>query len=132
MDSMRDTRNYASFYDLIEAAEEELDRYVQKGFAVIKSREWIQERFGSGTISRMAFPGDRRFLQDIYVLSYAAVGCETFSTARAIEFSLAFGEKKRLTCVHVSTGGCGKMTVMVMDVAAENHDDNEVRDGEGC
>lgn len=54
MDLLRDTRNYASFYDLIEAAEEELGRYVQKGFAVIKSKEWITERFGSGTVSKMA------------------------------------------------------------------------------
>ena len=54
IDLMRDTRNYSSFYDLIEAAEEELGRYVQKGFAVIKDKEWIAHRFGSGTVSKMA------------------------------------------------------------------------------
>jgi hypothetical protein len=54
IDLMRDTRNYSSFYDLIEAAEEELGRYVQKGFAVIKDKEWITHRFGSGTVSKMA------------------------------------------------------------------------------
>ena len=54
MDLMRDTHNYASFYDLIEAAEEELGRYVQKGFAVIKDKKWITESFGSGTVSKMA------------------------------------------------------------------------------
>lgn len=54
MDLMQGTRNYASFYDLIEAAEEELTRYVQKGFAVIKDGDWIKQRFGSGTVSKMA------------------------------------------------------------------------------
>lgn len=35
-DLMQGTRNYASVYDLLEAAEEEIGRYVQKGFAVIR------------------------------------------------------------------------------------------------
>ena len=54
LDLMQGTRNYASFYDLSEAAEEELNRDVQKGFAVIKDKEWSTSRFGTGTISKMA------------------------------------------------------------------------------
>jgi hypothetical protein len=53
-DLMQGTRNYASVYDLLEAAEEEIGRYVQKGFAVIRDGQCLRERFGSGTISRMA------------------------------------------------------------------------------
>ena len=54
MDLLQGTKNYSSFYDLVEAAEEEIARYVSKGFAVIKNRRWLMERFGSGTVSRMA------------------------------------------------------------------------------
>ena len=54
IDLMQGTKNYSSFYDLIEAAEEELERHVKKGFAVTKDAGWISERFGSGTISNMA------------------------------------------------------------------------------
>lgn len=55
LDLLPGTRNYAGFYDLSEAAEEELSRYVQKGFAVIRERHWLSERFGTGTVSKMAF-----------------------------------------------------------------------------
>ena len=54
MDLLQGTRNYSSFYDLIQAAEEEIGRYVDKGFAVIKDRKWLTERFGTGTVSCMA------------------------------------------------------------------------------
>lgn len=53
LDLLQGTRNYAGFYDLSEAAEEELSRYVQKGFAVIRDRHWLFEHFGTGTVSKM-------------------------------------------------------------------------------
>ena len=54
MDLLQGTKNYSSFYDLIEAAEEEIGRYVKKGFAVVKDADWLSRRFGTGTVSRMA------------------------------------------------------------------------------
>ena len=54
MDLLQGTRNYASFYDLSEAAEEEIGRYVKKGFAVVKDKQWLTSRFGTGTVSKMA------------------------------------------------------------------------------
>ena len=54
LELLENTRNYSSFYDLQEAAEGEIERLVNKGFAVVKSKRWVKERFGSGTVSRMA------------------------------------------------------------------------------
>ena len=54
LELMENTRNYSSFYDLQEEAAGEVQRLVHKGFAVVKSKKWVKERFGSGTVSRMA------------------------------------------------------------------------------
>ena len=53
MDILQGTYNYSSFYGLIQAAEEEIGRCVEKGFAVIKDRGWLIVRFGTGAASRM-------------------------------------------------------------------------------
>ena len=53
LELMENTRNYTSFYDLLDAATEEIGRYVSKGFAVVKDMGWLKENFGSGTMSKM-------------------------------------------------------------------------------
>ena len=53
LELMENTRNYTSFYDLMDAAKEEIGRYVDKGFAIVKDMDWIAGRFSSGTVSRM-------------------------------------------------------------------------------
>ena len=52
--SIGDIVNYTSFYELADASAAEIDRLVNKGFAVVKSKDWIFTRFGRGTISKMA------------------------------------------------------------------------------
>ena len=52
--AMGDIVNYTSFYDLVDASAAEIDRLVGKRFAVVRSKQWIVERLGRGTISRMA------------------------------------------------------------------------------
>jgi hypothetical protein len=53
LELMENTRNYTSFYDLMDAAKEEIGRYVDKGFAIVRDMDWISDRFSSGTVSRM-------------------------------------------------------------------------------
>ena len=49
-----DIVNYTSFYEFVDASAAEINRLVDKGFAVVKSKDWINERLGKGTISKMA------------------------------------------------------------------------------
>ena len=54
LENIQAKRNYASMYEMEEEASVEINRYVEKGFAVIKSVEWAQSVFGTGTVSKLA------------------------------------------------------------------------------
>ena len=43
-----------SMYEWEEQATKEINRYVEKGFAVIRTVEWAQAVFGTGTVSKLA------------------------------------------------------------------------------
>ena len=51
---LKETSNYKSVSENKEDATIEIRRYLEKGFAVRKTWEEVQERFGSGTCSKMA------------------------------------------------------------------------------
>ena len=48
------TSNYSSMHEDVVAAKGALDRYVEKGFAVLLEKEEAVEAFGVGTVSRLA------------------------------------------------------------------------------
>ena len=54
LENIQAKRNYASMYEMEEEASVEINRYVEKGFAVVKSVEWAQSVFGTGTVSKLA------------------------------------------------------------------------------
>ena len=54
IDAQLATLNYRSMHEDVEAAKGELDRYVEKDFAVLLEKEEAAEAFGIGTVSRLA------------------------------------------------------------------------------
>ncbi len=54
LENIQAKRNYASMYEMQEEATVEINRYVEKGFAVVKPVEWAQSVFGTGTVSKLA------------------------------------------------------------------------------
>lgn len=53
-DVLKETSNYKSVSENLEDAHIEIGRYLEKGFAVRKSWDYVQRKFGSGTCSKMA------------------------------------------------------------------------------
>ena len=51
---LKETSNYRSVSENLEDARIEIERYVQKGFAIRKSWQWVESKFSSGTCSKMA------------------------------------------------------------------------------
>ena len=51
---LKETSNYRSVSENLEDARIEIERYVQKGFAIRKSWDWVETTFSSGTCSKMA------------------------------------------------------------------------------
>ena len=54
LEEQLDASNYRSMHEDMEAAKGELDRYREKGFAVLLDKGEASEAFGSGTVSRLA------------------------------------------------------------------------------
>ena len=46
LEVVKEKRNYSSMYEWEEQATKEINRYVEKGFAVIRTVEWAQAIFG--------------------------------------------------------------------------------------
>ena len=54
LEVVKEKRNYSAMYEWEEQATKEINRYVEKGFAVIRTVEWAQAVFGTGTVSKLA------------------------------------------------------------------------------
>ena len=54
LDDQLTINNYRSMHEDVEAAKGELDRYREKGFAVLLDKEEAAEAFGCGTVSKLA------------------------------------------------------------------------------
>lgn len=54
LDQMRGLRNYSSMEEQLEDAEIEVDRYMKCGYVKQLPWDWVVERFGKGTVSRLA------------------------------------------------------------------------------
>lgn len=54
LETVKEKKNYSSMYEWEEQASKEINRYVEKGFAVVKTVEWAQSVFGTGTVSKLA------------------------------------------------------------------------------
>ena len=51
MEAIEQKENYKSMMELKEDAEQEIQRYVDKGFAIVKPLKWAQDLFEKGTVS---------------------------------------------------------------------------------
>ena len=54
LEEQLEVANYRSMHEDVEAAKGELDRYIEKGFAVLLDKNEAAEAFGRGTVSRLA------------------------------------------------------------------------------
>ena len=54
MEAIQQKENYKSMLEFKEDAEHEIQRYVDKGFAVVKPLKWAQDTFEKGTVSKLA------------------------------------------------------------------------------
>ena len=54
LDQMRGVRNYSSMEEQMEDAEIEVERYMKCGYVKQLPWDWVVERFGTGTVSRLA------------------------------------------------------------------------------
>ena len=54
LDAQLSFTNYQSMHEDVQAAKGELDRYIEKGFAVMLEKEEATAAFGTGTVSKLA------------------------------------------------------------------------------
>lgn len=54
LETVKEKKNYSSMYEWEEQAAKDINRYVEKGFAVVRTVEWAQSIFGTGTVSKLA------------------------------------------------------------------------------
>ena len=109
--------NYKSFIDAPEDAEIEVQRYVEKGFAILMDWDEVQSYFDRGTVSRLAL-----------ILKTKADG--SIKRRVVVDLLRSGGNGRTVTPERIVLPRVVDVTKMARDVAAKNEGDNHGRTAE--